>query len=358
MQDQIVARLFGPGLPATGSDAWLSFLGESLEVRPVGASPQRIAVAALRLREVVSTEAGLELSWDSPQGVWALNVSGAAVAALRAHPVLRSAPQLRSLRATQRRHGAGRALGWTAIGLFLLLPVLLLLVFLWQAGRIAGALAERVPLQQEQQIGRQVFTSLRRTLRLQEDGAELERVRSLGARLSAGSRYEYEFHVAQDDSINAFALPGGVIVVHTGLIHATRRPEELAGVLAHEIQHVELRHSLQAMIKELGLRGLWAAATGDIGGTLAGQAVVKLTALRFSRDAEREADERGFAVLVRQEIDPSGMVDFFGTMGAATAAAPPAWLSTHPASEDRQQSLRALLQQLGDRRFAPLPAAP
>lgn len=357
MQEQISARLFGPGLPATGADAWLSFLGDSLEIRPVGASTQRVAVSALRLREVISTESGLELSWESPQGAWAANVSGAPVAALRAHPALRNSPQLRSLRAGQRRHGLGRALGWTAIGLFFLLPVLLLLVFLWQASRIAGALAERVPLQQEQQIGRQVFNGLRRTLRLQEAGAELELVRNLGARLSAGSRYEYEFHVAQDDTLNAFALPGGVIVVHTGLIRASKRPEELAGVLAHEIQHVELRHSLQAMIKELGLRGLWAAATGDIGGTLAGQAVVKLTSLRFSRDAEREADARGFAVLVGHDIDPAGMVEFFGTMGAATKGAPPAWLSTHPASDERQRALQAMLQQLGERRFTPLPVA-
>jgi predicted Zn-dependent protease len=153
-------------------------------------------------------------------------------------------------------------------------------------------------------------------------------------------------------------MPGGVIVVHTGLIRATRRPEELAGVLAHEVQHVEQRHSLKAVIKEAGLRGLWAALSGDLGGTLAGQAALELGALRFSRDAEREADARGFETLVARDIDPAGMVDFFGTMAQRTGASPPAWLSTHPASEARQELLRAMQLALGGRQFPPLPVSP
>lgn len=357
MQDQFHARLFGPDLPSTGTDAWLSLAGSMLEVRTAGGQTQRVAVDTLRLREVVSTEAGIELSWDSPRGVCAVHVAGTAtIQALRAHPSLQGSPQLKSLRTRQRRSGLLRTLGWSAIGLFFALPVLLLLVFLWQASRIAGVIAERIPVQQEQKLGRQVFAGMRGSLKLQETGAAVELVRSLGTRISAGSRYRYEFHVVQDETLNAFALPGGVIVVHTGLINATERPEELAGVLAHEVQHVELRHSLQAMIKELGLRGLWAAATGDIAGTLAGQAVVKLASLRFSRDAEREADAQGFAVLVSSGIDPSGMVDFFGTMAEQGGAGPPAWLSTHPASQARQDALRAMLAQIGERSFEPLPA--
>ncbi len=159
--------------------------------------------------------------------------------------------------------------------------MLLLLLLLWQADRIASAIADRIPVQQEQQFGRRVFASMQRSLKLQDSGKDAALVKKLGARLTAGSRFQYEFHVADDAAINAFALPGGVIVVHTGLIRATRRPEELAGVLAHEVQHVEQRHSLKAVIKETGLRGLWAAASGDLGGTLAGQAAVQLGSLRF-----------------------------------------------------------------------------
>jgi predicted Zn-dependent protease len=146
--------------------------------------------------------------------------------------------------------------------------------------------------------------------------------------------------------VNAFALPGGIIVVHTGLIDAARRPE-----------HVEQRHSLEAVIRELGLRGLWAAVTGDFGSTIAGKAAMQLASLRFSRDAEREADVQGFETLLRHDIDPRGMADFFGTLAERGGAAPPAWLSTHPPSEARQRELRERARQVDDRAFAPLEPA-
>jgi predicted Zn-dependent protease len=263
-----------------------------------------------------------------------------------------------ALSAGQRRGRIGRTLALSLIILFLVMPLLLLLVLFWQADRIAGAIAGRIPAEKEQQFGRKVFESMRGTLKLTDSGPDYEQVRDIGARLTHGSRFQYEFHVADDPAINAFAMPGGVVVVHTGLIKAVKRPEELAGVLAHEVQHVELRHSLKAMIKETGLRGLWAAATGDLAGTVAGQAAVKLTSLRFSRDAEREADKHGFEALVSHNIDPQGMVDFFGTMKREVGVAPPAWLSTHPDSLARQESLREMRIALGDRQFPPWSSTP
>jgi predicted Zn-dependent protease len=133
-----------------------------------------------------------------------------------------------------------------------------------------------------------------------------------------------------------------------------KRPEELAGVLAHEVQHVEQRHSLRSLVRSLGVRGAWAALSGDLGGTLAGQAALQLTSLRFSRDAERDADIAGFDALVRLGIDPQGMADFFGTLSSSRTGAPPAWLSTHPASEARQDKLRQMRAALGARQFPPL----
>jgi beta-barrel assembly-enhancing protease len=354
----IAARLFGPDSPATGENVSLVLHAHHLEIRSARGA-QSLSLATVRPREVVSTQSGLELCWDGPRGACAVQVhDAAAIRRLQADPALASLPQFAALRARSRRHHVGRAIGWSVVVLFVLLPVLLLLALFWQADRIAGAIASRIPLAQEQQFGRRVFQAMRGGLRLQDSGADTALVRSLGTRLSAGSRFQYEFHVAENPAINAFALPGGVIVVHTGLLRATRRPEELAGVLAHEVQHVEQRHSLKAMIKETGLRGLWAAVSGDLGGTLAGQAALQLGSLRFSRDAEREADLRGFETLVRLNIDPQGMVDFFGTMGREAKGSPPAWLSTHPASEDRQQSLRAMRAALGNRQFPPLGAAP
>lgn len=355
--DAINARLFGPGSPSTGEDASLRLLASYLEIRTARGA-QSVATASLRVREVVSAHAGLEFSWEDARGIHAVQVfDPAAILQLRADPALRDLPQMAGLRTGQRRQRMGRTLVWSLLTVFLLLPVLLLLALLSQADRLAGAIADRIPIAQEQQFGQRMFEAMRHTMKLQDEGPDTDLVRSLGSRLTQGSRFQYRFHVADNPAINAFAMPGGVIVVHSGLIRATKRPEELAGVLAHEVQHVELRHSLKAMVKETGLRGLWAAVTGDLGGTLAGQAALKLTSLRFSRDTEREADLHGFATLVSQNIDPQGMVDFFGTMKREAGASPPAWLSTHPDSEARQQALHAMREKLGNRQFPPLPAA-
>lgn len=356
--DAIAARHFGAGSPSTGESVTLLVHSHHLEIRSVRGA-MTLPLSSIRLREVVSTQSGIEFAWDGPRGVAVVQVHDpAALRRLRAEPALAALPQFAALRAGERRRRIGRTIGWSLVALFVLLPALLLVAAFWQADRIAGAIADRIPVQQEQQFGRKVFERMRGSLKLQASGADTVLVRRLGARLTAGSRFQYEFHVADNPAINAFALPGGVIVVHAGLIRAAGRPEELAGVLAHEVQHVELRHSLKSVVKETGLRGLWAAVSGDLAGSLAGQAAVKLSALRFSREAEREADVRGFEALVAQDIDPQGMVDFFGTMGRKAGASPPAWLSTHPASEARQQQLRAMRQALGQREFPPLRLAP
>jgi Zn-dependent protease with chaperone function len=348
-------RLFGGTVPPTGEDARLSVQATQIEVRSARATV-RVPLAQLHAREVISAQRGLELSWESRGGHCAVQLFGEqSLRRLRAHPALRDLPQLANVRRAARRGRVARTVGWSLLALLLLVPVLLLLAFLWQADRIAGALAARIPVVHEQELGRKLFSRMGGQLTLEPDGAAAQAVRDLGARLTRGSRFAYEFHVARDESINAFALPGGIIVVHTGLIEAARRPEELAGVLAHEVQHVEQRHSLEALVKNLGLRGLWAALTGDLGGSLAGQAVVELGSLRFSRDAEREADALGFDTLLRHDIDPRGMVEFFGTMQAAAGASPPAWLSTHPASDARQRAMQEKLDALGGRRFVPLP---
>ncbi|MDQ2642058.1 MAG: M48 family metallopeptidase [Pseudomonadota bacterium] len=346
----IAARLFGGGAPSTGEDAQLTFWSSQMEVRSAR-GVQRVPVASLRVREVVSAEVGLELAWDTRGAPCALQVfAPAAVARLRSHPLLREMPQMTRLRATRMRSRAWRTVGVALLALFVLLPVLALLAFLWQADRIAGAIAQRIPVVREEQLGRQAFARMRGSLKLQEQGEPLRLVRGLGERLTRESRFRYEFHVAEDPAINAFALPGGIVVVHTGLIEATRSADELAGVLAHEVQHVELRHGLKGMLKQLGLRGFWAALTGDVAGTLAGEAAAHLTSLRFSRAAELQADAGGFDALVANGIDPQGMVDFFGTMEKAAGTTTPPWLSTHPTSAERQRALRERLEASGSPR--------
>jgi Zn-dependent protease with chaperone function len=351
----IAARLFGFTLPATGEPATLSLHDDDIEVRAADRTLS-CRLSDLQVREVgFGAQTGVELAWQSEAGMHAVQVLQAdAVQQLRAHPRFAVLPAVVALAKTSRRHSVARTIGWVVIVSIVLLPVLLILVFIWQADRIAQVLVSRVPIEQEVRLGNAAFASLRPSLKLIEEGPLLNAVQELGGRLAAGSSYSYRFHVARDASVNAFALPGGIIVVHTGLIAATDRPEELAGVLAHEIQHVEQRHSLRGAIKDLGLRSVWAFVSGDIGATVAGQAAVELTSRKFSRDDESSADTGAFQVLVEKHIDPSGMTDFFTTLSAQSQADIPAFLSTHPASAERQQRLQQQAKDLRTLSFKPL----
>jgi beta-barrel assembly-enhancing protease len=349
------ARLYGGESPPTGEDAEFSIDGDVLLVT-AAAGAQSVPLDALLFREVGVDVVGLEMAWESDGVLHAAQIfDPAALKALRSDARMQALPQIAALRLERRRSSVGRTIGWTALAIFLLLPLLLILLFVWQADRIAELAASRVSIEQEMKFGEQAFAAMQGSLTLVDSGPAYAAVKSLGDRLTAGSQYRYKFHVAKDDTINAFAVPGGIVVVHTGLIEATRRPEELAGVLAHEVQHVEQRHSLEAMVKDLGLRGLWALVSGDLSGGLIGQGAVELTSLSFSRGAEEEADAKGFDELVESGIDPGGMADFFTVMAKQEGSvAPPPFLSTHPASTDRESVLRSRVAELRTRRFESL----
>lgn len=332
--------------------------GDQLEVRASEYS-QRVPLTRLTLRQIGFGEPGVEFAWVDGADHYAAHVLDATAAReLLSSAPLTQLPQTQALRARQRKHRGGRMLGWSLLGLFVALPLLLILLFFMQADRIAAWVADQIPVAEEARLGREAFDSMKSQLKLIDSGAAYDAVQSLGKRISTGSKYTYEFHVAEDDTLNAFALPGGIVVVHTGLIKATKTPEELAGVLAHEVQHVEQRHSVENMVKQLGLRAVWLLFTGDIGGSMAGQAALELTTLSFSRDAEREADDRGFDLLVQQGIDPDGMAAFFKTMSEQAADAPAAFLSTHPLSADREAHLQERARTLDNKTFAPLGIQP
>jgi predicted Zn-dependent protease len=136
------------------------------------------------------------------------------------------------------------------------------------------------------------------------------------------------------------AAPGGHVVVFTGLVHATESAEELAGVLAHEMQHVLLRHTLRAMVRGLGVRATLSVLLGGAGelGNVTGALIEQWGGLRFSRSQESDADLAGVTLLQAAGIDPHGMVTFFEHL-AQRGGEPPAFLSTHPASAARAKAI-------------------
>jgi predicted Zn-dependent protease len=215
---------------------------------------------------------------------------------------------------------------------------------------------------QEAQIGRAIMRSIRQSGQVVEDPQITEYINDIGHRIAAQTNqgdHEFTFFVVNDPRINAFALPGGYIGVHTGLIDASRSEDELAGVIAHEIAHVTQRHiarsihasSRQSILSTALMLGalILGAAGGDSDAMQAGMAVAQGTAaqqqINFTRSNEHEADRIGIGALAAAGFDPHGMSSFFEVMSRQQLSAPdqrmPDFLRTHPVTTTRIAEARA-----------------
>lgn len=210
---------------------------------------------------------------------------------------------------------------------------------------------------EELRLGAQLHQRLVAESALLDDRVVTGYVNEIGRsllRAAPDAGFDYRFFVVVSDEINAFAGPGGYVYVNSGTLLAARNPAELAGVLAHEIAHVELRHVSDNVARQRAAvvaRQAGVVAAGVAAGPAAASAasllggVASLAALNsFGREAEREADELAIEILPRAGYDPAGLLTFFETMQESTrregASAPPSFLSSHPATGERIAEVR------------------
>ncbi len=215
----------------------------------------------------------------------------------------------------------------------------------------------------ERKLGEQIMRDIRRDRDYLDDGPLLEYLNNFGASLLAvrpevrgEASYDFFFFAVRDPMLNAFALPGGFIGVHSALILAAQNESELASVLAHEIGHVAQRHIARMLGKQRQdaliplaaavLAALAARSSPDTSAALllGGQGMAIQRQLNFSRDAEREADRVGLQILKEAGFDTSGMISFFGRMQNATRSytdGAPAYLRSHPLTTERIADIQA-----------------
>lgn len=171
--------------------------------------------------------------------------------------------------------------------------------------------------------------------------------------------WDFDVHIIDADIQNAYALPGGYIVVYTGLIKDTERPEQLAGVLAHEISHVTRRHGMARILEAAGIAIMVDLFIGNVEGMIAfGAEIFSASAVNaYSRDAETDADVEGLKLMVDAGIDPTGMVEFFQIMEQEEDELTeliPLWMRSHPEHEERIVVLQAQIGALPTRDYEPL----
>ncbi|MCU1350353.1 MAG: Protease [Acidobacteria bacterium] len=204
------------------------------------------------------------------------------------------------------------------------------------------------PAEQDVQIGQQSAVQAEQQLPILRDAEVNAYVNRIGQKLAAnagGPQFPYSFKVVNSSDINAFALPGGPIYINRGVLEQARNEGEVAGVIAHEIAHVALRHgthqaskayAAQAGISILGglLGGKVGSGTAQIINAVGGLGLNALF-LKYSRDLETQADIRGSQILAASGYSPQDMVGFFQTLERVDNSRKTSWLSDHPAPPDR-----------------------
>jgi beta-barrel assembly-enhancing protease len=233
---------------------------------------------------------------------------------------------------------------------------LLLLTALLQT-QSASARVELAPCknnyspEQQIQLGQKAARQVYAQMPVLSDASPISKyIQQLGQKLAAqapGYKWPYNFHVANVADINAFALPGGTIFVNLGTIQAAANEAQLAGVMAHEISHVVLQHSVcnAAKQQKVGLiAGLGQVAAGVLLGGAAGQIAgqgIGMTAglgfLKMSRGAEKQADLMGVGILYDAGYDPHGMSQFFETIQAKYGQGGSQFMSDHPNPGNRTE---------------------
>ncbi|MBI2945369.1 MAG: M48 family metallopeptidase [Candidatus Wallbacteria bacterium] len=247
----------------------------------------------------------------------------------------------------QSRRGSDRR--WRAAGLALATVIALAtLELLRGAPLLTGLAMSLVPPAWESSAGKLLVRQFLAGQRVLDDPAvtkELSRLIAPLVEALGPSPYRFEFHVVASDDINAFALPGGQVVLLTGLVKTAASAEEVAGVLAHEIQHVVGRHTLRSFAQRVGLSVVLGLLLGDVQ-ELAGLASILMTS-RYSRTQESWADAEGARLLVRAGLPVEPMAAFFEKLQARDSGAGQAleFLASHPASAGRAAAVRKLALQ-------------
>jgi len=223
------------------------------------------------------------------------------------------------------------------IGGILILAVAIVSLYFIVAPKLSDNLTKAVPIKWEVDLGDKMFKQFMSDGK--ENSVKSMQLDSFFKLMNVVSDYPIRMHFSEDTIINAFAIPGGHIVVYKGLVDKISNYESLAGLLAHEYTHVAKKHSLKTILRSASSYLVLAAIFGDLTG-LAGiilENANSIQNLSYSRNFEHEADQNAVAILLDRKIGLTGMLDLFkvflstGNKGLAV----PAFLSTHPVTEDR-----------------------
>ncbi len=208
---------------------------------------------------------------------------------------------------------------------------------------------------QEETLGLQSYQQVLSESRTVDRGPEFDLVTNVAARLAraTGKSFDWKVSVVESDQVNAFCLPGGKIVVYTGILPIAQSASGLATVMGHEMAHATLRHGSERMFKQNATQTLLNGVQFSLGdmdyqqrrmvmGAIGAGAQYGLL-LPFGREHESEADKMGLFYMARAGYDPNEAVSFWERMSKVGGDQPPEFMSTHPSHGTRVARLKELL---------------
>lgn len=250
-----------------------------------------------------------------------------------------------SLQSLNRKHNWR----YVVLAIAILLVLSPIALFFGYRSAIVKKVADQVSPSVERKIGEQLFSTMVLGKDILKDStlnAQLLQVLQPLINTTQTDGFTFNFYIINDTTVNAFALPGGNVVIHSGLIDKADNWSEVQAVLAHEIAHVRQRHHLRGIINNYGVSFLASALLGDMSTLLNVATTIggNLESLMYSRKFEFEADNNGWNYLVQSHINPQGMISFFDKLQALSGQAKlektMSILSTHPATADRITNLK------------------
>lgn len=225
--------------------------------------------------------------------------------------------------------------------------VLVILFYTWGIPWVAGQLAAHFPKQMEIEMGAKLLPS---SIALQEtDTVKTRKLNEFFKALNFTSEYPIQITVVKSEQVNAFAIPGGNIVIYDAILEDMRTPEQLAALIAHETTHITQRHTLKSMFSTSSRQLFWYFILGSNSG-MAGYLIEQgesLKSLGFSRELETESDTIGLQRMADAGIKPDGMLQLMELLEKNSHGPEPiGLLSTHPLLEERKATIKKLLPKM------------
>lgn len=224
------------------------------------------------------------------------------------------------------------------------LIIVVAIVYCWLIPFLAIRLANAVPPSYEEQIGQQSYDALIKSYTI--DTTATRYANEFFRRMKVTTQYPVQITVVEEKQANAFALPGGHIIVYNGLLQQMQHYEELAALLGHEYAHITLKHTTRTIFSSMGAYAFASLLFGDLTGV--GAVVVQnansLKGLEYSRKLEKEADLYGLQLLEQRHISAEGYTWLFNTLKQQPGRQQAEWLSSHPDLAGRSRYIQAQAQ--------------